>query len=635
MSRAQIERGSGRRRRLSSLAPLFRLETGVESGRLSLQGQLRARIVGAIDSGALKPGAKLPSSRQLARELGVARNTVLLAYQQLVAEGHLESRPRRGVFVAAGRAPQIIRADHVAGKQLAAGPSPAGRKIVRVIPGEGGFRCPPDWRKYPYPFIEGRYDASLFPVAEWREASRLALGVKEVADWSVDNGEADDEMLVDEIRTKLLPRRGIAADRDEILITAGEQQALHLVTELFARPGARVGVEEPGLPDLRSLLALRRATLTHHPIDDEGLIVDESLAGCDLVHVTPSRQRPTGVTLSLARRKALLQLAEAHDFVIVEDDFECEMNYLRQALPAIRSFDRSGRVVYIASLSKVLAPGVRLGFMVAPRDVTAAARRLRNLATRRPSPNNQRTAAFFLSLGHYDAMLNRLARVYEERLIALRDALNHYRPLLLAIPAVSGGTAYWVRGPKGLDVEHLARRAEALGILIEPARHYFADPNRSGNMFRLGVTSIPSERIRPGVELLSRLILDLVGEVAPVAAAGPPLSGEEARQRLAGATLLYKTVYGDPCTIVLAPDGEMIGRAGYANEDCDRGRWWFEGDLWRRQWRSWAYGEVAEFYVRIEGARLLWLDAAGRCVDSAIIVESGAGEGSLSGANDL
>lgn len=242
-----------------SIAPLLRIDS---NARQSLQTQLRARIVSAISDGVLTPGMRLPSSRALADELNISRNTVSIAYQHLIADGHLVTRERSGIFVASAPAPVPDPAD--AGTRIAAparggAHSIAGQRIRTRIPPRNGFRCPLDWQDYPYPFIEGRHDKSLFPVADWREASRMALAVREVEQWSVDNVEADDALLVEQIRTKLLPRRGIQARPEEILVTAGEQQALHLLVELFGSPGAHIGVEMPGLPAVRNLIALRGA----------------------------------------------------------------------------------------------------------------------------------------------------------------------------------------------------------------------------------------------------------------------------------------------------------------------------------------------------------------------------------------
>lgn len=603
----------------SSLAPLFPLD---RHGQMSMQEQIRRRVIEAIYAEVFPPGARLPSSRRLSGELGVSRNTVFLAYQQLIAEGHLVTRERSGLYV-----PDNAPARRMVSHAPAARPDPGeiSAALARRLPARSeagpGYQCPPDWQKYRYPFIEGRYDKSLFPIAEWREASRLALAASEVDQWSLDNGEVDDPALVEEIRTKLLPRRGITARPDELLITVGEQQALFLAVQLLAGRRRQVTVEEPGLPELRELVTMREARLQHQPVDDDGLVVDDRLIGSDLVCVSASRQRPTGVTLSLQRRQALLAMAASHDFLVLEDDFECEMNYLGSALPALRGMAGGERVVYVASLSKVLAPGVRLGYMVAAPEIIAEARRLRDLTTRRPSPNNQRAAAFFLSLGHYDAMMRRLTQVCAERLIALRDALNHYRPLSIAVAPVEGGTSYWVRGPEGLDAGPVIRAAEARGILIEPADHWFAGEDRPRNMFRLGVTSLPAAAIRPGIAELSAAMREPDG-AAPGRGTLEPLDAAGMQARLSGATLLYKTVYGDPCTIELHADGTMSGQAGFAGEDRDTGRWWIEDGLWFRQWRSWAFGETLGFSVALDGDRLLWLDADGNVVDTALLAHA-------------
>lgn len=606
------------------IAHLFRLDRDSSS---SLQAQLRARIVETIDSGVLPSGLKLPSSRKLAGELGIARNTVSLAYQDLIASGHLISRERSGVYVAHGG--HTAKVPAVAGPKSRRVQSAIMRKAPdRVVPNEG-LRYPADWRQLPYPFIEGLYDRTLFPIAEWREASRMALAVNEVESWSTDTGEADDELLVEQFRQKILTRRGIAAAADEILVTVGEQQALHLIFELLCGAQSTVGLEDPGEPDIRSLVHERGATVRYFPVGDTGVEIASGLEGIDLFYVSPSRQRPTGVTMPDSERAALLAEAHRHDTLIVEDDFECELGFLADAPPSLKSGDRDERVVYVASLSKVLSPGLRLGFLVGPADFIRAARRLRNLTTRKPSPITQRTAGIFLSLGHYDAMLRNHFGIYERRLIALRDALNHYRPLSIAIPPVTGGTSYWVRGPENLDAEKLRVAAQNSGVLIEPATPYFADGQGRSNMFRLGVTSLDESRIRPGIEALSREMLKLMN--APADAGSPQRLAEDSFPSLPGAQLQrlfsdqrlnYQTVYGEPCIIELFADGSMRGRAGYAQEDRDEGRWWIEGDHWCRQWNEWAYGETGCFLVAREGNRILWLDDDGRRIDEALIAPS-------------
>ena len=587
---------------------------------LSLQDQVRRKLVEAACAGAFPPGRRLPSSRALATQLGVARNTVTLAYQKLLDEGLFVSRERSGIYIDQDMVRGLTAVETVAGGR---DPVRKSRWRGRFKTGDGGdpaARRTPNWHQYPYPFIDGVFDASLFPVAEWREASRQALTVDDISQWSTDAGDADDPMLIEEIRTKVLPRRGIQARPDEILITVGTQQALALLSEMLMDATTTVAVEDPGYPDLRRMVANRGARTVFQPVDEEGVVIDRRLDDCDILYATPSHQFPTGVMMTQGRREALLKKARARNMIVIEDDFDCESNYLDEACPALYSLDPDGRVIYVASLSKILGPGLRMGFIVAPAEVITEVRRLRQLAVRHPPLNNQRIAAHFLAMGHYTATMMRLGRLFRERRTALRDALNHYLQQSVAIGTLRGGAAYWVRGPDHLDVARLAVEAERRGVLIESVGPYYAGGAAPRNIFRLGVTSLPLDRIREGVAILADLMRDLPG-VAPSFPHSPEgrLTGAALRTAMSGAMLLCKTVYGDPCTIELHADGRMSGRAGYANEDCDAGRWWVEGDVWRRQWDRWSYGEAASFQTVIVDDRIGWFDASGRLVDSAVI----------------
>ena len=590
----------------------------------SLQEQVRRGIVRAVASGDLPKGAKAPSSRSLAAKLGVARNTVLLAYQQLVSEGFLVSRERSGLFIAPDMAPQGRGLGEVAGV-VGEPASPSWRpRFKRSTANPSGWRPPPDWSRYPYPFIDGLIDPTLFPAADWREASRRALSPRDVAAWASGQADADDPLLIDEIRTKLLARRGIQARPDEILVTMGSQQAAWLALNLFLDRRSRVALEEPGYADLVDIARHLGAAVQGQAVDGDGMVIDEGLDGADVIVVTPSHQYPTGVTLSMERRRALLQRAASQDAVVIEDDFECETNYFDPALPAMRAMAGGERVIYLASLSAVLGPAARLGFMVADAKIIAEARRLRRFSVKHPPLTNQRNAAYFLSQGFYDKAMARTGRSLRERRLALRDALNHYLQRWVTINPASGGASYWVGGPEGLDIRALAEEAERHGVLIEPVdRYYIGGPPE--NAFRLGVTGVPLERIRAGVEVLAGLIRTRISRsFDPELLAPSLLSGDSLQAAMAGATLLCKTVYGAPCTIELRPDGTMEGRAGYANEDRDDGRWWVEGDTWFRQWTKWAYGEASGYRPLIELDRVQWLNAEGVAVDSAVYIMPGA-----------
>lgn len=592
------------------MRPSFTLDRDSD---VTLQDQIRKGVIGLMRSQAWPAGHRLPSSRTMARLLGVARNTVMLAYQQLVADGHVVARQRSGLFVSGDFAAGRTGFGEIAG--IAERTTPDGVLWPSRLPRLPALPKPnpASWQQFPFPFLDSCFDDSLFPVDEWREAASLTLKRRQVASWS---GIADDDAaLIEEIRAKILPRRGIYARPDEILLTMGTQHARVLALELFCREGSRVAIEDPGPFELRALVEARRGVVVPQPVDGEGVATNELLAGCDMVMVTPSHQLPTGATLSLARRRALLAAADAHDLIIVEDDFECETNHLDEDFPAMRGMSGGGRVVYIAGLAKVLDPSLRLGFMVADREVIAHLRELRRLSVKQPPPNNQRAAAQFLSLGHYDSMMRRIGREFRTRQIALRDALNHYLPRSIAIQPVRGGTTMWVQGPAGLDVADLAAAAERRGVLIERVDPYYVGTAPAG-LFRLGVTSLPTERIRPGVAALTAALNDVLAKKAEPL---PVLTGRALRRRMSGARLDCRTIYGDPCTILLLPDGTMTGHAGHAGEDRDSGRWWIEGDRWHRQWQSWSYGEATSFQVAVEGDVIQWLGPGQRVVDWALI----------------
>lgn len=595
---------------------------------LNLQNQIRQKLVDGILSGALPAGHKLPSSRKLAQQLKVARNTVVLAYQQLIAEGYLVSRDRSGVFVNeamletrvgySGDTVPTTEEAAAAWKQRTKRPEIASRPDTQDLP---------NWNQYPYPFIDGRFDSSLFPLPEWREANRLALAVADVRDWSTGSGDADDAALVEEIRSKILTRRGIQARSDEILVTMGTQNSLYLVSRLLADRTVTAAMEDPGNYEMRDLLRRNGAQVRPRPVDDEGLIVDAELSDCDLVYVTPSHQIPTAVQMSPARRRQLVEAAQEQDFLIVEDDYECEINYLDSPQPALRSMDDSGRVIYVAGLAKVLAPGVRIGFIVADAQFIQRARALRRTLMNHPPLSNQRAAAYFLSLGHYDALMMKLGRVLKERRLALRDALNWMRGVPMEISPKVGGTTYWVRTPDMFDVDAFAGAAARRGILVEPVRHYYANEDRAENCFRMGVTSLPVERIRPGVQRLVEVIRSQVRDQVEhlETTTGDWLRGDALRSTMSGATVLYREVDGAPCTIRYHADGSMTGVLGFSKEERDEGRWWVDEDCWYRQWNRWNYGEEKGYSVVLDGEQIKWFNQDGQIVDAAFI-HPGSGE---------
>lgn len=587
---------------------------------LSLQCQLRQKLVEAILSGALPARKRLPSSRKLAEQLKISRNTVLLAYQQLMDEGYLVSRERSGIFVNErifdGKV-ELASAEELNSNKR----NRWQHAFVRTGRNDSEFRVPLDWHRYPYPFLDNLFDTSLFPVHEWREASRLALGVREVNEWASFATDADDPQLLEEIRTKLLPSRGINANQSQILIVSSEQQALYLLCHLLVDSEKTVAIEEPGNPVFRQLVQNQRGKIHYQPVDDAGMQVDKSLANCNLVYVTPSHQLPTNATMPLVRRQALLREAARHNALIIEDDASLEHNFLGPPLPALRAIDRDDRVIYLSSLSKVLSPGLRLSYLVGPAEIINEARALRRILSGYPPRNNQRAMAYFLSLGHYDAFIRKLDNTLKSRWMALRDALNYNLHALAETIPAPGGTAYWVKVHDDIDVQELAVHAAREGILIEPIDHYYGTGHAPKNTFRLGITSLPKEKIKEGIRILAKLLRSLA---LPVTSPAPDIqldyvSGDKLRSALANAALISSTVYGDPYTIDFNPNGEIVGRCGYQDEDCDTGRWWVEGDLLCRQWQEWVYGQRQQFRVVLLGNRIQWYNLDGELIVNGVL----------------
>ena len=479
---------------------LFQIQ---RSKTTSLQSQIREVLVSAILAGHLPAGKRIPSTRDMAKSLGVSRNTVLLTYLVLADDGYLEVKNRSGYYVNGDILKGYAQSPKASSKTRN---DPSWKAKFQVRPKKQvNIQKPVDWRKYPYPFIYGQIDHKHFPMAEWRECQRQALSEKSFDVWTNDARDQDDKMLVEQIRTRLLPRRGIMASPDEILVTLGAQNAIYIIASLLVGSQTKVGFEDPGYSDARNIFALKTERIMPIPVDDGGLVINNRLEGCDLLYVTPSHQFPTTVTLSRERRTQLIELAMEKDMIIVEDDYEFETNYMSEPTPALKSLDVGNKVVYVGSLSKSLFPGLRIGYLVGPREFIEEARALRRLMVRHPPSNNQHTTALFLALGYHDSLLLRLNRSYRERWREMGRALKEFLPNSSRVPSF-GGSSYWISGREGLDAGALTRNARRKGVIIEPGRVYFNRPNPPENYFRLGFSSIEKNRIRPGIEILSNLI---------------------------------------------------------------------------------------------------------------------------------
>lgn len=466
----------------------------------ALNLQIRRMIVHSIETGVLTRNTRLPSTRQLASLLGIARNTVTTAYQLLIDEGFLISRERSGIFVAAG----------------GIGNGTSRRQTATVGDWTSRFAIQPsrlrqiskprDWLDYPYPFLFGQYDPALFPTNNWREAVRAASSVKEIQGWAGDMIDDDDPDLVEQLRVQVLPRRGIFAGPGEIIVTIGSQQALSMLVQLLVGPKTAAGVEDPGYPDVRNMISLATPDVIGLTLDRYGVVPDADFVGRDVVFLTVSHQCPTTVVMPVERRRLLLEAAQRDNVLIVEDDYEADLSIESDGdIPSLKSLDTEGRVIYVGSFSKVLAPGLRVGYIVAPPPVISELRVLRRLMLRHPPTNNQRALANFIALGHYRQHLGRTGAVMLERANLIADRLPDLIPSC-KVTRGEGATSFWIEGPPDFDGRQLVDIARQAGLLVEAGDIFFADPSKGRRYLRLGFGSIATHRIEAGLKRLAPLI---------------------------------------------------------------------------------------------------------------------------------
>jgi GntR family transcriptional regulator / MocR family aminotransferase len=260
----------------------------------SLQTQIREALVSAILDGQLAHDEPIPSTRKMAKSLGVSRNTVVLAYQGLLDDGYLAARERSGYYVSEKALESAVaprKTVHL--RQQPAGKADWQVRILKHPAAQENITKPLDWQAYTYPFIYGQVDHNLFPIAEWRDCARQALGRRWLGAWTNDTWAYDDPLLVEQIRRRILPRRGIMAGEDEILVTLGAQNALYLLSSLLVDSSKRVVMEEPGYPDMRNIFRLRTEQVSLVPVDSFGLTMGDAPDTTDIVFVTPSHQFPT------------------------------------------------------------------------------------------------------------------------------------------------------------------------------------------------------------------------------------------------------------------------------------------------------------------------------------------------------
>lgn len=453
----------------------------------------------AIRAGAFRGGEKLPATRELSEQLGVSRTVVLLAYDQLLAEGYAEGRPGSGTYVAQG---------------LGAGRSAPSAAAVRLRLSRFGAAAALAWaqmdfpgrrpRALPYDFAYGRGDLQSFPFETWRRLLLRSARQAPVAE--LDYGPAQGcAELREAVCAHLRRSRAVACDASQVVIVNGSQQALDLIARVLINPGDRVAIEDPSYQGTREALRAARARLLPVAVDREGLDPARLPARARLAFVTPSHQFPTGATLPLARRLDLLAWARQSGAVVVEDDYDGEFRYEGQRLESLQGLDREGRVLYVGTFSRTIFAALRVGYLVAPRRLVTAFTAAKWLADRHTATLEQKTLAAFIAGGMYERYLRSLQR----RNAARRQAL------LAAIGGELGGRVEMTGGGAGAHVvlwptrrvaeDRVIAAAAARGVGIYGiSPYYLKPPARAG--FILGYARLGESEIREGIRRLGAVL---------------------------------------------------------------------------------------------------------------------------------
>lgn len=457
---------------------------------------VRRAICRRIVEGVYKNGEKIPSCREIAEQLKVSKNSAYEAYSGLVGLGILNSRDRSG-FTVGMEIPEVEIEAQLSEAESSTLPT---KLIIGSNLPDRNMRAnqPRNWTEFEYPFVYNQIDTELFPIEAWRECSRLALGRNALPIWTSEAVDVDCPDLIHQLRQRLLHYRGINAAEDEILVTVGAQHALCIISTLFAEDSRPIAFENPGYQEARHLFHLYRNEIAPVTVDDQGLDPNKLPREFKLAYITPGCQFPTMVTMPENRRKLTMELAEKANAFIIEDDYEVGLLGHLKPSPSMKSLDKNGTVIYVGSLSKTLSPSIRIGFIVAHKDVIESARTIRSLTVRHPPSIVQETTALFLAHGYHDFHLNKLREIYSQRWHIMRRGIAEHLPMFSPGQAV-GGTSFWLTGPPEFDANEFAKRLQKRGVLIEPG-HIFFHNGLSSNSFRIGFPSVATDKIIRGLQ---------------------------------------------------------------------------------------------------------------------------------------
>jgi GntR family transcriptional regulator/MocR family aminotransferase len=464
--------------------------------------QIARSLADDIRRGRLRPGERLPGSRRLAESLRVHRNTVLAAVAELTAEGWIEAAPGRGTFVTRALVDRPGRSFSPVlevRRQVAA-------SVPYTLPEQPAVYRPPRLPRGTLNLSSGAPDVRLAPAEVIGRAYRRVLGRRgaELLGYADPEGHV---ALRTALASMLASTRGVPAGADDVLVTRGSQMALHVMARALLRPGDVVAVEELGYRPAWEAFRAAGATVVPVAVDADGVDVEAlgrlvERTSIRAVYVTPHHQYPTTVTLKAARRIALLELARARRIAIIEDDYDHEFHFEGRPVLPLASVDHAGLVVYIGTLSKVLAPALRIGYVVAPRPVLESAIAIRSLLDVQGDPAAEAAVAALIEDGELQRHVARARRVYAERREILAKSLRRVFGDGVEFTAAPGGMAFWVGLRMAEDVEAWARRSLELGVFWYTGKRYALD-GQSRSFARLSFACLNERELPEAVRRMA------------------------------------------------------------------------------------------------------------------------------------
>ncbi len=489
-------------KRISTLPHVLRPRASGEQVSHWLADALRSSIL----EGRLRPGARLPATRDLARQYGVARGTAVAVFEDLAAQGYLRSAVGSGTFVNDTLPPDLSPS----ARPAQAPPTADRPRRAAATPGatsEFARRMRAFGAPSPGPARAFRTDLpalDLFPTALWAQVAgrRLRRVTANDLRGTEPLGYAPLRAAVAEY---LQTARGVRCDVGQVAIVSGAQEALDLVARLILQPGDRVCVEDPGYVGATRVFDAWGGRVSAVPVDAEGMRIPSRRVRAKLAYVTPAHQFPLGVAMSLPRRLALLEWARAERAWIFEDDYDSEFRFSGRPLPALQGLDPHGVVLFCGSFSKVLFPSLRLGYLVLPPNLVDAFAAALSIITRHAPVLSQAVLADFLHDGHFGRHVRRMREIYAERWTVLWESAGSELGGLLEVSPIEAGLQTAAFLAPGVDDRAAARAAAARGVEVTPLSGYARRPMARGG-FQLGFAPIEPREIRRGVQELARAL---------------------------------------------------------------------------------------------------------------------------------